>query len=48
MEPARRAQMGAAARDAVLRDFSWQRAVDATIEVYREVLSPSCNPHPAA
>jgi glycosyltransferase involved in cell wall biosynthesis len=37
--PARRAAIGAAARAAVLRDFAWQRCVDATLEVYREVLA---------
>jgi D-inositol-3-phosphate glycosyltransferase len=41
---ARRATMAAAARLKVERDFSWQRAVAATIEVYRHVLA---NPRPA-
>jgi hypothetical protein len=36
--------MAAAARQKVERDFSWQRAVAATIEVYRHVLA---NPRPA-
>jgi glycosyltransferase involved in cell wall biosynthesis len=31
--------MGAAARRAVERDFSWRRAVEATLEVYREVVA---------
>jgi glycosyltransferase involved in cell wall biosynthesis len=40
----RRATMAAAARQKVERDFSWQHAVAATIEVYRHVLA---NPRPA-
>ena len=36
-EPNRRA-IAAAARQAVERDFSWAQAIDATIEVYRDVL----------
>jgi D-inositol-3-phosphate glycosyltransferase len=36
---ARRASMAAAARQKVERDFSWQRAVAATVEVYRHVLA---------
>jgi hypothetical protein len=31
--------MGSAAQAHVARDFTWQRAVDATVEVYREVLA---------
>jgi glycosyltransferase involved in cell wall biosynthesis len=35
----RRQVMGSAAQAHVARDFTWQRAVDATVEVYREVLA---------
>jgi glycosyltransferase involved in cell wall biosynthesis len=35
----RRQAMGDAARAHVVREFTWQRAVDATLEVYREVLA---------
>jgi glycosyltransferase involved in cell wall biosynthesis len=38
LDDARRAAFGAAAREAVEREFTWQRAIEATIEVYREVL----------
>ena len=37
--PELRAQIGTAARAAVERDFTWQRAVDATCEVYREAVT---------
>ncbi len=33
-----RRRMGLAAREAVLRDFSWRRAAQLTVDVYREVL----------
>jgi D-inositol-3-phosphate glycosyltransferase len=38
-DPARRQAIGAAARQAVERDFSWKRSIEATLEVYREVLA---------
>ncbi len=48
-DPERRAAVGAAAREAVVRDFSWERSVAATVEVYREALesapSPSTDEH---
>jgi glycosyltransferase involved in cell wall biosynthesis len=34
-----RSQLGAAARRAVERDFSWSKAVAATLEVYREIVT---------
>ena len=37
--PQRRSAIGAAARAAVEERFAWRRTVDATIEVYREVLA---------
>lgn len=37
-DPALRDEMGAAAREVALRDFSWQAAVARTIEVYRQVV----------
>jgi glycosyltransferase involved in cell wall biosynthesis len=37
-DSARRAAIGAAAREAVATRFAWPRAVDATIDLYREVL----------
>jgi glycosyltransferase involved in cell wall biosynthesis len=37
-DPQWRQALGAAARHAVERDFSWKQAIEATIEVYREVL----------
>ncbi|MBV9896638.1 MAG: glycosyltransferase family 4 protein [Chloroflexi bacterium] len=38
LEPERAAAIGAAARHEVEQRFSWKRAVEATLEVYREVL----------
>ena len=38
-DPARRARIGEAARQAVERNFAWPRAIDATVGVYREVLA---------
>jgi len=38
VDEGRRQVIGAAARQAVEREFSWARAIEATIEVYREVL----------
>ena len=38
-DEARRAAMGTAARHAVEGEFSWARAIDATLELYREVLA---------
>jgi hypothetical protein len=32
-------QLGAAARAKVERDFSWRKAVEATVEVYREAVA---------
>ncbi|MDQ3812302.1 MAG: glycosyltransferase, partial [Chloroflexota bacterium] len=40
-DPARCGAMGQAARDLVAREFSWQRAINATVEVYRELLATS-------
>jgi glycosyltransferase involved in cell wall biosynthesis len=37
-DASRRQAMGAAARQAVERDFSWKQAVQATLQVYRDVL----------
>jgi glycosyltransferase involved in cell wall biosynthesis len=36
---ARRRTIGAAARERVEREFSWSRSIDATLDVYRDVLS---------
>jgi starch synthase len=38
-DPAAAQAIGMAARQAVINDFAWERAVAATIEVYREVLA---------
>jgi glycosyltransferase involved in cell wall biosynthesis len=38
-DPARRQTIGQAARSVVARDFTWQRAVEATVDVYREVVA---------
>jgi glycosyltransferase involved in cell wall biosynthesis len=35
----RRAAIGHAARTSVARDFTWQAAVEATVDVYRELLA---------
>jgi glycosyltransferase involved in cell wall biosynthesis len=35
----KRVEMGVVARETVARDFSWPRAVAATVEVYREVVA---------
>lgn len=37
-QPERRAAMGRAGRERVLRHFTWRRAAERTVEVYREVI----------
>jgi D-inositol-3-phosphate glycosyltransferase len=37
-DPACRTRLGAAARTRVTREFTWRRAVEETVNVYREVV----------
>ncbi|HET6335785.1 MAG TPA: glycosyltransferase family 4 protein [Polyangiales bacterium] len=44
-QPARRLAMGKAGRERVLREFTWQRAAERTVDAYREAIAehrPTC------
>jgi glycosyltransferase involved in cell wall biosynthesis len=38
-QPERRCAMGRAGRERVLQHFTWRRAAERTVDVYREVIS---------